>query len=135
MNINSPEGFSPGLWGPALWHVLHTISFNYPVNPTRKDKRHYYNFICSLQHVLPCGVCRRNFPEKLRKLKFSRRHLEDRAAFSKFIYDLHTEVNRGCDYSFPGLQYAYNKMRVSKPKCAIVVTKNPPMSLVLDGYN
>ena len=24
------------VWGPSLWHSLHTISFNYPVKPTKE---------------------------------------------------------------------------------------------------
>ena len=28
------------IWGPPLWHFLHTMSFNYPVNPTKHDKKH-----------------------------------------------------------------------------------------------
>jgi len=28
---NSDEGMLTKVWGPPLWHVLHTISFNYKV--------------------------------------------------------------------------------------------------------
>ena len=27
------------VWGPSLWHSLHTMSFNYPVKPTVKIKK------------------------------------------------------------------------------------------------
>ena len=37
-----------GVWGCSLWHFLHTISFNYPINPTETDKINYKNFILSL---------------------------------------------------------------------------------------
>ena len=30
----SGDGFLTSVWGPAVWHFLHTISFNYPVSPT-----------------------------------------------------------------------------------------------------
>ena len=26
------------VWGPPMWHALHTISFNYPVNPSLQQK-------------------------------------------------------------------------------------------------
>ena len=29
------------IWGPPMWHYLHTMSFNYPVNPTQDDKKHF----------------------------------------------------------------------------------------------
>ena len=52
-DYNSNDGFLTSIWGNSAWHLLHTISFNYPVNPTPKDKNHYRNFILSLQNVLP----------------------------------------------------------------------------------
>ena len=48
------------VWGPSMWHYLHTMSFNYPVKPTPEEKKHYKEFILSLQHVLPCKYCRIN---------------------------------------------------------------------------
>ena len=33
--FNSPDGMLTSVWGPSLWHSLHTISFNYPNNPTK----------------------------------------------------------------------------------------------------
>ena len=56
----SGDGFLTSVWGPAIWHSLHTMSFNYPVNPTQEDKKHYKNYVQSLQHVLPCKICRNN---------------------------------------------------------------------------
>jgi hypothetical protein len=50
----SGDGFQTLIWGPPMWHFLHTMSFNYPVNPTQEDKEHYRDFVLSLQHVLPC---------------------------------------------------------------------------------
>ena len=29
------------VWGPSLWQYLHTMSFNYPVKPTKEDKKNY----------------------------------------------------------------------------------------------
>ena len=50
-DYNSSDGMLTSIWGPSLWHTLHTISFNYPIKPTKKDKENYYNFIISLEHV------------------------------------------------------------------------------------
>ena len=30
----SGDGMVTKIWGPVAWTLLHTISFNYPVNPT-----------------------------------------------------------------------------------------------------
>ena len=57
---NSNDGMLTSVWGPSMWHYLHTMSFNYPVNPTTDDKHRYRDFILSLRWTLPCGKCRKN---------------------------------------------------------------------------
>ena len=35
----APDGMQTYAWGPAMWHSLHMISFNYPVEPTSQQKK------------------------------------------------------------------------------------------------
>ena len=65
-NYNSGEGMLTSVWGPSLWHYLHTMSFNYPVKPTKQDKKQYKNFILLLKHVMPCKYCRINLRKNLK---------------------------------------------------------------------
>ena len=44
-NYNSGEGMLTTVWGPSMWHYLHTMSFNYPVNPTLEHKKKHKEFI------------------------------------------------------------------------------------------
>jgi len=60
-DYNSNDGMLTTVWGPSMWHYLHTMSFNYPVHPTDADKNHYRDFILNLEHVLPCGKCRKTY--------------------------------------------------------------------------
>ena len=92
-DFNSNDGMVTSIWGPSLWHVLHTISFNYPANPTSDDKLKYYNFFISLGDVLPCGACRINYKDNLKKVKLTKDALKDRKSFSKWVYDLHNHIN------------------------------------------
>lgn len=39
IDYNSTKEMVSSIWGPPLWHFLHTISVNYPINPTLKDKK------------------------------------------------------------------------------------------------
>ena len=82
------------IWGPGLWHALHTISFNYPIHPNSKDKKHYRDFILQLKYVLPCGKCRENLLKNFKKLPLTYKKMESRATFSKYIYDLHELINK-----------------------------------------
>ena len=93
-DYNSPDGMLTSVWGPALWHSLHTISFNYPVKPTTEDKDNYYNYFKSLQNILPCRYCRINLKNNLKKLPLKRSVFKNRATLSRYVYDLHEEVNR-----------------------------------------
>ena len=89
----SGDGFVTSIWGPAQWHMLHTISFNYPVNPTLEEKTHYRNYVLSLQNVLPCGACRKNLTNNLRRYPLQMKHMKNRDTFSRYIYNLHEVVN------------------------------------------
>ena len=62
---NSPNGMMTSTWGPPLWHALHAITFNYPVNPSEEQKKEYFNFFNSLGGVLPCKYCRDNYKENI----------------------------------------------------------------------
>ena len=92
--FDSNDGMLTSVWGPAMWHVLHTISFNYPVTPTKEQRRQYSHFVLSLRWVLPCVHCRNNFHKNLRDCRFGKRCFKDRDHFSRFIFRLHNQVNR-----------------------------------------
>ena len=67
----SGDGMLTTVWGPSMWHYLHTMSFNYPVEPTAEDKKHYRDFMLNLQYVLPCKYCRDNLVNNLKKHKLT----------------------------------------------------------------
>ena len=93
----SSDGMMTAVWGPALWMSMHTISFNYPVQPREQDKRTYARWLCSTGKVLPCGYCRRNFEKNLRAAGFFEKSpspFENRESFSRLVWRLHDEVNK-----------------------------------------
>lgn len=89
----SGEGMMTSVWGPPLWHVLHIISFNYPINPTNKQKKHYFNFYNNLKNILPCKYCRENLLNNFIKLPLTMDVFKNRDVLSKYVYDLHELVN------------------------------------------
>ena len=52
-DYESTDGMLTSVWGPSLWHTLHTISFNYPIYPSKEDKKNYKKFMIGLKNVLP----------------------------------------------------------------------------------
>jgi hypothetical protein len=93
-DFNSSEGMLTAVWGPAMWHFLHTMSFNYPVNPTKEEKNNYMNFVKNLVFVLPCKYCRMNLKENFKQKPLNIDKMKSRDSFSRYIYDLHEHVNK-----------------------------------------
>lgn len=93
-DFGSGDGMLTSVWGPSLWHTLHTISFNYPVKPTTKDKLNYRNFVLQLKYTLPCKYCRMNLRKNFKELPLTMGKMKSREIFSKYIYDLHELINK-----------------------------------------
>ena len=93
-NYNSGDGMLTSVWGPSLWHYLHVMSFNYPMKPTKQEKKHYKNFILNLRHVMPCKYCRINLRKNLKAHPLRQCDLKNRDTFSKWVYGLHEHVNK-----------------------------------------
>ena len=93
-DYKSGDGMLVSVWGPAIWHALHTISFNYPIHPTPQDKKHYRDLIFNLQYVLPCKYCRINLKNNLKKKPIQMCDMKNRESFSRYVYDLHEIVNK-----------------------------------------
>jgi hypothetical protein len=116
----SNDGMLTSVWGPSMWHFLHTMSFNYPVNPTSTDKKHYMDFIYSLRSVLPCGKCRKNLKNNFKKLPLRMDDMKSRDTFSKYIFELHEVINQmlnkksGLTYEIVRERYEHFRSRCTK---------------------
>lgn len=93
-DFNSGDGMITSVWGPPLWHVLHTISFNYPVKPTDEQKKYYYNFYSNLENILPCKFCRDNLKNNLKKTPLNIKVMQSRDTLSRWVYELHETINK-----------------------------------------
>ena len=93
-DFNSGDGMLTSVWGPSLWHSLHTISFNYPVNPTKEQKKNYMNFFLSLENILPCKYCRENFKKNLKCTPLNINTMKNRHTLSLWLYKLHETINK-----------------------------------------
>ena len=80
------------IWGSSMWFSLHTITMNYPNKPTYIQKKDYKNFFNSLQYVIPCTVCRRNYQRHLKELPLETA-LTNRKTLVYWLIDIHNMVN------------------------------------------
>ena len=93
-DYSSGDGMVTSTWGPAMWHYLHTISFNYPTNPTKLQKNKYKQFLLNLQYTLPCKYCRTNLINNFKKFPLKHNIFNNRDTFSRYIYYLHELINK-----------------------------------------
>ena len=93
-DYNSNNGMLTNVWGPSMWHSLHTISFNYPVKPSQEDKIKYLKFFKAVGDVLPCRYCRINFKKNTKKIPLNMKTMKNRNSLSKWLYNLHEEINK-----------------------------------------
>ncbi len=123
-HYNSNDGMLTTVWGPGMWHFMHTMSFNYPTNPSKDDIEHYKNFVINLKNVLPCGKCRDNFSNLLKKYPLTNKHLKNRETFSRYIYEVHEMVNKSLNkksnLSFEQVRNTYEHFRA---RCALNKTQ------------
>ena len=90
----SGDGMLTTVWGPSMWHFLHIMSFNYPINPSKEDKKNYKQFMMNLENILPCKYCRINLKKNYKVHPLQTCHLKNRETFSKYIYKLHEIINK-----------------------------------------
>jgi hypothetical protein len=129
-DYESKDGMLTSVWGPGMWHYLHTISFNYPIKPTEKEKNNYKRFIYSLGHTLPCKYCRINYANNLKKHPITSKHLMNRNSFSRYIYNLHNIVNKMLNkpnnLSYNDIKDRYEHFRArcnkTKKRCSTALT-------------
>ena len=120
---NSGDGMLTTVWGPGLWHYLHTMSFNYPNNPTKEDKKNYREFILNLRYVLPCKYCRINLVKNLKELPLLNKHMKSRESYSRYIYLLHEHINKmlgkisNLTYDNVRERYEHFRARCTKKNC------------------
>lgn len=93
-NYDSKQGMLTTVWGPPMWHILHIVSFNYPVEPTKKQKKDYYDYYNTMKNILPCGKCRENLKKNLKKNPLTMKVFKNRHTLSKWVYDLHETINK-----------------------------------------
>jgi ATP-dependent Zn protease len=88
MSIN----ITPEFWGPHGWIFLHSVTFNYPENPTQTDKINYKSFFESLGNILPCEKCSINYKNHIQKYPIDT-HLDSKTSLIQWLINIHNITN------------------------------------------
>ena len=120
------------IWGPHFWFMLHSISFNYPINPTEENKKDIKKFLLMLPKVLPCSKCCKNFKKNLIEMPIK---YNSRLELFKWLIDIHNEIN-GREgkkhYSYKEVLLMYEKVYGKKIK---LVNKNKENNIKISNNN
>jgi hypothetical protein len=86
------------IWGPLGWMTLHSISLNYPDDPSKEDKAIVNSFIQNFANCITCPSCRSHFSSMFTLYK--QRHPEwANSKFNLFLFiaRAHNTVNKRLD--------------------------------------
>ena len=119
----------PEIWGPSGWLFLHTITFNYPINPTQEQKTKHKELFENLinadadvnlpddegQTPLHYAVCLDGFRIYLESIELLLKYgadpnLEDEEGDTPF-YDAFFSQHRDHQYTLIQLLIRYNKIQ------------------------
>ena len=105
-------------WGAHAWYLIHSITRNLvKLNPSEDPLKTIYQeavseFFITLLLLMPCGICQKNFLDKLDEDSFTN-YLDDWEKIDEWGHKLHNHVNKMLEK--PELSYQkYVKMYQKK---------------------
>jgi FAD-linked sulfhydryl oxidase len=88
-----PGHIPPSVWGPFFWHTIHLVALGYPNAPTYSEKKAAKEFYESLQHLIPCPVCKLHYQAHIKELPLTP-NIDSKKDLFKWTVDLHNRVNK-----------------------------------------
>ena len=123
----------PNIWGPNLWVFLHTMSFNYPQNPSEKDINTHIDFFNSLVHILPCSVCKDHYSTFIEQNPV-KDYLNNRESIIRWVLKCHNNVNKlnnKNEWNYDMLIRHYSKLYNTKSRIILISSNNFPIYVIL----
>lgn len=82
----------PNIWGPGAWTFLHSITLNYPKEPTQYQKKIYSDFFNLLGKILPCQSCNNHYIKLNNELPVQF-NLNSRENLVRWLFEIHNKIN------------------------------------------
>ena len=109
------KNIDPNLWGSSLWTFLHYLTLAYPDNPTEEEQKRMYDFLASLQTVIPCQKCRINFKLYLNEMNSD--VLSTKNTLVRWLFNVHNLVNKNTgkpQFSYDDFIKKYSQMKINE---------------------
>ena len=86
------------MWGPLGWMTLHSVSHNYPENPSLHEQQLVSQWLDLFRDTITCAHCRSHFSDMLHQVRtLYSGYLSSRREFILFVFRAHNTVNRRLD--------------------------------------
>ena len=80
-------------WGPGLWELIHSITYNYGfIQMTDIKKKQYIYFFISIAYLLPCDGCKKLYIQYIKKNPI-KQHIHSYDSLMNWTNKLHNSVN------------------------------------------
>ena len=107
--------YTPEVWGPHVWFVLHLLAHTYPHHPNAITQKQMYEWIQQLPRWIP-NASMASRMEHLLTQHPVQPSLENRAALIRWMHTLHNYINRHLEkreLSLEEAEYQFQRAFVS----------------------
>ena len=103
-------------WGPKLWYLMHTVSFNANDHFSNAEKKMLFYFYKNIGNMIPCIFCRSNYKKHLIEYPIEH-HLNNKTTLCNWVIKIHNIVNKSLNKKLIDYKEAYDnhkKINVTK---------------------
>ena len=97
------------LWGPPMWHTLHTLSLDYSHVPTTEQQQTMSVFLDAIGKLLPCISCREHYQRYVQEYPLAQA-VQSAEDLQRWILELHNRVNERLGKSKYTFDQWYNEI-------------------------
>jgi hypothetical protein len=124
------------LWGPLGWMTLHSITLNYPDNPTDSDKKTIAAFIDAFSSSITCPTCRQHFRDSF--FRYKKSHVDwDSSKYNLFLMSvrIHNAVNKKLDKPSPrSVSESLEKLRNNTVYTSLAMFRSSYIGYVIQNW-
>lgn len=86
------KNYDPKLWGSEQWTFLEIMVRHFPDTLTEIQQKNLKIHLLSMEHILPCEVCRTHYGDYIRRTNLKGMDLSKKETVKKWMNDIHNEL-------------------------------------------
>jgi len=110
-------------WGPSAWEFLHTVTFNYSLNPDKEEKNNNIIFFKSLENILPCIYCKNSYSMYIKIIPIEE-YMNDRMGLTFWLFIIHNLINNKLGKNIESFKTVVIKYEKNRAICGKITNEN-----------